>query len=334
MSIDHNTADWVTTHIAPDGLITDFTSIMALAFRIEPVTALLFILALLTWWRRERLLAAWIIASALANPAINWVLKEWVARARPDERLIEAHGFSFPSGHADRAGVLATVLILLTIAMTGRGWRRRILLTVWVLIGVSSAGSRVLLNVHYTSDVIGGLALGTGVTLAGWVVIAQAAIRVPADMAALTGSGLRRAAVIWNPAKVTDPDVFASRLRAAAGKYGWAEPLWFETSVDDPGAGQAQAALESGVALLIVAGGAGRILPHETGKLLARNLDMPLNIKDAIDTVFSGQDHAIDLASISTDTFEHQSFMVMAGLGMDAAIMTGVNDGLKQRVGW
>lgn len=350
MSIDHGTADWVGAHIDADGLITNLTSIMALAFRIEPVTALLFILALLTWWRRERLLAAWIIVSALANPAINWVLKEWVARARPEERLIEAHGFSFPSGHSDRAGVLATVLILLTIAMTGRGWRRRVLLAVWVVIGLSSAASRVLLNVHFLSDVVGGLALATGVTLAGWVIIAQAAIRVPADMAALTGSGLRRAAVIWNPAKVADPDVFASRLRAAADRYGWAEPLWFETTVDDPGTGQAQAALESGVDLLIVAGGDGTvrtvcqesartgvavgIIPHGTGNLLARNLDIPLNIKDAIDTVYSGQDHAIDLASVSTDTFDHQSFLVMAGLGMDAAIMTGVNDGLKQRVGW
>src|SRR5699024_12121658 len=101
MTLDVSTADWVSAHIDNGEPLFEFAWAMAVAYRVEPVTALLFILALLTWWRRERLLAAWIVVSALANPAINWVLKEWIARARPEERLIEAHGFSFPSGHSD-----------------------------------------------------------------------------------------------------------------------------------------------------------------------------------------------------------------------------------------
>ena len=78
----------------------------------------------------------------------------------------------------------------------------------------------------------------------------------------------------------------------------------------------------------------GRHLPHGTGNLLARNLEIPLNTRDALEVVFEGQDKAIDLGTYRTDSGIDTSFMVMAGLGMDAAIMTGVNDQLKEKVGW
>jgi diacylglycerol kinase family enzyme len=50
--------------------------------------------------------------------------------------------------------------------------------------------------------------------------------------------------------------------------------------------------------------------------------------------VFGGQDRAIDLSTLTTDSGTNTTFLVMAGLGMDAAIMTGVNDQLKSKVGW
>ena len=44
------------------------------------------------------------------------------------------------------------------------------------------------------------------------------------------------------------------------------------------------------------------ILPHGTGNLLARNLGLPLNIRDALDVAFGGQDKAIDLATFRANT--------------------------------
>ena len=76
------------------------------------------------------------------------------------------------------------------------------------------------------------------------------------------------------------------------------------------------------------------IVPAGTGNLLARNLDIPLYLRSAIDVALNGQDRAIDLVDVGGDGIEDTHFMVMAGMGFDAAIMEGVNEDIKTRVGW
>ena len=46
------------------------------------------------------------------------------------------------------------------------------------------------------------------------------------------------------------------------------------------------------------------IIPAGTGNLLARNLDIPLYLRAAVDVALSGQDRAIDLVEVSGDGFE------------------------------
>jgi YegS/Rv2252/BmrU family lipid kinase len=285
--------------------------------------------------------------------------------------LYEITGYSFPSGHAAGAGLLSTVGIMLTIILTHRGIRRRLLIAAWVLLGLAIGSDRIFLGVHYLSDVIAGLCFGMAVTVAAWVLLVPDASRLPHELAVLTGTGRKRVAVILNPAKIGDVHDFKSRVVAVAEREGWRQPLWYETSIDDPGPGQTQAALEEGVDLIVAAGGDGTvravceeaartgvavgILPHGTGNLLARNLGLPLNVRDALDVAFGGQDKAIDLATFRANTMlddpagepipaedaegdepagTDTCFLVMAGLGMDAEIMTGVDAQLKERVGW
>jgi hypothetical protein len=76
------------------------------------------------------------------------------------------------------------------------------------------------------------------------------------------------------------------------------------------------------------------IVPAGTGNLLARNLDIPLYLRAAIDVALNGQDRAIDMVAVSGDGIEDTHFMVMAGMGFDAAIMEGVNEDIKKRIGW
>ncbi len=350
--LDHSVAQAAYDFSSRHDNFVSFLDAVALIFGNLWVAIVLVLVAAFAWSRRETRVAMWIVASAAIAIGGNALIKLAFHRHRPvfDKPLHEIGGWSFPSGHSAGAGMFVTIAVLLSIAVTGRGWRRRILITVLVLLGLGVGASRVFLGVHYLSDVIAGLCFGVAVTLGLWLLLVTDATRLPHELAMLTGSGRKRVAVILNPSKITDVEDFKIRVREVADRDGWTQPIWFETSIEDPGYGQALLALQAGVDLIIAAGGDGTvravceeaartgvavgILPHGTGNLLARNLGIPLNIRDALDVAFSGQDRAIDLGTYKTDSGTDTCFLVMAGLGMDAAIMTGVDDTLKAKVGW
>ena len=139
--------------------------------------------AALLWWTRRPLIVAVgpLLALGVAGVAAE-VLKVTVGRARPDEafRLVAETAPSFPSGHStDTAAFFLTAAILLAV-LVARGW-----LTRGVLIGgaglaaASVATSRLVLGVHWPSDVLAGLLLGTATALVASVaVLAVAHVRV------------------------------------------------------------------------------------------------------------------------------------------------------------
>ncbi len=158
---------------------------------------------------------------------------------------------------------------------------------------------------------------------------------------------MKRAGVVYNPIKVTDLPALKKRVEPFMSRHGWAEPLWLETTVDDPGVGMCQRAVKEDCDVVIIAGGDGTvmaavtamassdvplaILPTGTGNLLARNLDLPITDEKAcLEIAISGRVRAIDVASVDED----RKFAVMAGLGFDAAIMRDAPEGLKKAVGW
>jgi undecaprenyl-diphosphatase len=103
-------------------------------------------------WKR---LALILIFSILVTAVIVMVIKFTVRRRRPEGewgniyRKSDPH--SFPSGHAARAAMLATLAVGLGPAWLG--W----LLVVWAPLVILA---RVAMGVHYLSDVIAGAALG------------------------------------------------------------------------------------------------------------------------------------------------------------------------------
>lgn len=156
-------------------------------------------------------------------------------------------------------------------------------------------------------------------------------------------------AVVVNPTKLGNPERARERLGALARALGEPEPRWLPTTAEDPGPGQARQALDDGADLVLAWGGDGTVtavagvlsgsgvplglLPGGTGNLLARNLEIPLDLDDAVRTAYRGRDRAIDLLDVYLGQGEHRVSTVMCGTGWDAAMMAAPEE-LKRRIGW
>ena len=109
--------------------------------------------------RRNLRVALFLVISVELSGIITEIAKYAANRPRPATALVSAPSTSFPSGHA--LGVMVGVLALLTVILPVVRRRLRGLLialgaVVVILIGVG----RVVLNVHYPSDVVAGWAFG------------------------------------------------------------------------------------------------------------------------------------------------------------------------------
>jgi undecaprenyl-diphosphatase len=166
--IDQSTAIAAATHR------TAFQSALALnmtALGSAPVIIIVSVIA-----------AAYAVASARPRLALAllWTplaflldtgLKALVRHPRPTVAMIALPpDYSFPSGHAMAASALYLTLALLAAGAERRAGPRRLLIASGVLVVLLVAWSRVYLGVHYLTDVVGGLLLGS----AGAIAAAQA----------------------------------------------------------------------------------------------------------------------------------------------------------------
>jgi diacylglycerol kinase (ATP) len=163
-----------------------------------------------------------------------------------------------------------------------------------------------------------------------------------------------KAALVYNPIKA-DGDALRETLMRLSAEAGWAEPLFYETTVDDLGDDVTRQALEAGADAVLVAGGDGTvravseamsgsgvrlaIVPSGTGNLLARNLRLPLTEPEAMmRAVFDGDTLAMDIGWSKLQRrdgeIEERAFVVMGGIGLDAAMIANTNPQLKKTVGW
>jgi membrane-associated phospholipid phosphatase len=109
---------------------------------------------------RSRWVVPFLLAVVAGDKLTTSVVKHLVDRVRPDLNPVAATlGPSFPSGHSSTAAAFWAAAAL----VAGRWWGRR----AWPALAGAAAGiavgvaaSRVLLDVHWLTDVIGGLALG------------------------------------------------------------------------------------------------------------------------------------------------------------------------------
>jgi diacylglycerol kinase (ATP) len=249
--------------------------------------------------------------------------------------------------------------------------------------------------------VVAGVALAVSLAVLRRV---RPARRLPAVVAAATapGAGVRAGAAagtpepsrstsstlvafVCNPSKPGAVGLRDAAVRACASRY-MPEPMWFETTVEDPGVGQAREAIARGATTVVAVGGDGTVravaealagtdvsmglVPLGTGNLLARNLDLPLtDLDELLRLAITGPVRAIDVGWLRVEKHEEtvaddiaeaadhvpgasggrvdapppagsaqpprdHIFLVIAGLGFDAAVVGDADEELKAKVGW
>ncbi|MCV2395986.1 diacylglycerol kinase family protein [Actinotalea sp. M2MS4P-6] len=186
-------------------------------------------------------------------------------------------------------------------------------------------------------------------------------------------------AFVANPSKPGAAELREQCVQACASRY-LPEPLWYETTPEDPGVGQTKQAVADGAQVVVAVGGDGTVravaeglngtsaamalLPQGTGNLLARNLDLPLNDVEAqLRVALGGRDRVIDVgwltvvrdekdvadpvseldpgaaapektAPAADDPSRRHIFLVIGGVGFDAAMVADADEELKAKVGW
>lgn len=169
-AVEQSTHGWVVDHralLGAVGVITDLGSPVAM----DVVVAIGVIVLLIA---RQVRAAIYLVAARLLELGIETLLKDTIARPRPVwiDPVASASNTSFPSGHSAGTAVVYLALMLIGARTVGRpraGPGRRaadVGVVVGALLLVLVPISRVVLGVHYPSDVVAGVLLGLACALA------------------------------------------------------------------------------------------------------------------------------------------------------------------------
>lgn len=103
-----------------------------------------------------------LVAAFVANFALEAILKQTIARPRPDTlRLVPGNGPSFPSGHVVATVGFYGVLAVVAWKSTWQRWARAGAYLAASAVILAVGYSRIYLGVHWFSDVMGGFLVGT-----------------------------------------------------------------------------------------------------------------------------------------------------------------------------
>lgn len=147
--------------------MTNSVTVVIFTFFTELVTtwgiiALLVISLALIWWKSKDYVAMIVLAvGTYSSDELNKWLKVTVGRERPlIDASIYAEGHSFPSGHA-MVGIMFYGFLTYFVCTKLKNSNHKVILTITMSVMIFLIGfSRLILNAHFPSDVIGGFAAG------------------------------------------------------------------------------------------------------------------------------------------------------------------------------
>lgn len=121
-----------------------------------------------------RVTALVVATSVITGAVLLQFLKAGFGRLRPDAGFADlvATGLSFPSGHTSMSAIVFLTLGALIASTRSRAPERLYILAAAALLALLVGISRVLLGVHWATDVLGGWAFGAAWAMA-WLLLAR-----------------------------------------------------------------------------------------------------------------------------------------------------------------
>lgn len=124
------------------------------------IIALSAILLIVLFYCKKKRHALLLACSMGSGVLLTSLIKMIVQRARPENALIQAQGYSFPSGHATAAVIFFTLIIYAFKDYIKNRILNKTFITANITLFLLIGFSRVYLNVHWFTDVIAGFGLG------------------------------------------------------------------------------------------------------------------------------------------------------------------------------
>ena len=169
-SIDFSLNSFMST--IENSLLTNLSIAVSFIFDINSIIIISLILSAYLWVKFSKKDSIFFILTIMLGGGVAYILKDIIQRARPLNSLVTETSFAFPSGHATIAVVFFGLLIYLIFKKSKSKNLKLSALLISVFLVLLICFARLYLNVHWFSDVLGGIAIGLFI-LTGSILIVE-----------------------------------------------------------------------------------------------------------------------------------------------------------------
>lgn len=163
ISLDNSVSAWILNN--QNQYLINFSKIIATLFDTIPMIIISLIIALAIYLKSKPKEAFYFASASIIAGALIYTLKEIIARPRPILQTIQETSFAFPSGHSTISAVFFGFMILFSLNHIKNITHKKLAIITSILLIAIVGITRIYLNVHWLTDVIGGYLLGTIIVL-------------------------------------------------------------------------------------------------------------------------------------------------------------------------